>query len=156
MMLEDENHQFANRIDDLVIRAHENVSTGLPKLGEYPGTKIYQMVAYADPAELERFAKEIPHCRMTYWDPIAVDIIAAEGGKMWGIRQMLKHLGLKPEEVMVFGDGENDVEMIRYAGIGIAMENGEASAKEAADYVTAGVDEDGIWKGLVHYGLIEE
>ena len=56
---------------------------------------------------------------------------------------------------MAFGDGGNDIGMLRHAGIGIAMGNANDEVKAAADYVTASVDEDGIYKALKHFGVIE-
>ena len=46
--------------------------------------------------------------------------------------------------------------MIRYAGIGVAMGNGTAKAREAADYIADSIDEDGLWKTFVHLGLIDD
>ena len=56
---------------------------------------------------------------------------------------------------MAFGDGENDMEMLRFAGIGVAMGNSSDPVKAAADYVTDTVDNDGIEKALRHFGMIE-
>ena len=56
---------------------------------------------------------------------------------------------------MAFGDGENDVDMLRFVQTGIAMGNAEPEVKEAADYVTGSVDADGIESALRHFGLIE-
>ena len=56
---------------------------------------------------------------------------------------------------MAFGDGENDIPMIRFAGIGVAMGNGGEKVKAAADYVTDSVDNDGIEKALRHFGMID-
>ena len=73
---------------------------------------------------------------------------------MVGIQRYLKLLGIKREEIIAFGDAENDLEMIRYAGIGVAMGNGEEAVKAVADYVTADIDDDGIEKALKHFKLI--
>ena len=70
------------------------------------------------------------------------------------MQQFLKEHGLEQSESMAFGDGENDMEMLRYAGIGVAMGNSSDKVKEAADYVTDSVDNDGIEKALLHFGLI--
>ena len=56
--------------------------------------------------------------------------------------------------MMAFGDGGNDIEMLRYAGIGVAMGNADDAVKAAADYVTTSVDDDGIMNALKHFGLI--
>ena len=55
---------------------------------------------------------------------------------------------------MAFGDGENDKEMLEYAGIGVAMGNAKDSVKAVADYVTDSVDDNGIENALRHFGLI--
>ena len=53
-----------------------------------------------------------------------------------------------------FGDGGNDSDMLRYAGIGVAMGNATPDVKQVADYVTATVDEDGVERALEHFGVI--
>ena len=65
-----------------------------------------------------------------------------------------KSLGILPEEMMAFGDAQNDMDMIEYAGIGIAMGNAEESLKEIADYVTTDVDDDGVLNALKEYGIL--
>ena len=55
---------------------------------------------------------------------------------------------------MAFGDGGNDVEMIEYAGIGVAMGNALPDVRKHADYVTSTVDEDGIVAALRHFRIL--
>ena len=76
------------------------------------------------------------------------------GGKPVGMQKMLERFGLRREECMAFGDGANDIEMLQYAGLGIAMGNGDDEVKRAADYVTDAVDADGIVNALRHFGLL--
>lgn len=59
-----------------------------------------------------------------------------------------KILGISMEQIMACGDGNNDLEMVRNAGVGVAMENGEYSVKEAADYVTVTNDEEGVARAI--------
>ena len=59
-----------------------------------------------------------------------------------------------PEETMAFGDSENDIEMLEFVGMGIAMGNATDDVKHAADHVTDDIDEDGIWKALVKLGIV--
>ena len=92
---------------------------------------------------------------ITRWNPYAVDMIAKGGGKDESIRRYLQEWGLTREECIAFGDGENDIGMLKYAGIGVAMGNAEDCVKEVADYVTDGVDEDGILNALKHFGILE-
>ena len=55
---------------------------------------------------------------------------------------------------MAFGDGENDIPMIKAAGIGVAMENGMPEVKAIADYITSDVKEDGIVAALKHFEIL--
>ena len=55
---------------------------------------------------------------------------------------------------MAFGDGGNDISIIREAGIGVAMGNANRSLIDIADYVTDSVDDDGIYNALIHFGII--
>ena len=63
-------------------------------------------------------------------------------------------LGLDIKECIAFGDGGNDLSILKAAGIGVAMGNGNDDVKAVADYVTASVDEDGIWNALKHFNAI--
>ena len=76
------------------------------------------------------------------------------GGKSAGMQIFLDKYGFNRSESMAFGDGENDKEMLEYAGIGVAMGNAKDSVKAVADYVTDSVDDNGIENALRHFGLI--
>jgi Cof subfamily protein (haloacid dehalogenase superfamily) len=93
-------------------------------------------------------------CEFGRWHPAFVDITAKGNTKQNGIDQFIKHFGFKLEETMAFGDGGNDIGMLRHAGIGIAMGNAKDDVKAVADYVTDTVDEDGIYKAMKHFGII--
>jgi hydroxymethylpyrimidine pyrophosphatase-like HAD family hydrolase len=67
----------------------------------------------------------------------------------------MDHYGFRLNETMAFGDGQNDIDMIRFVGTGISMGNGIDALKKAADYVTTDIDDDGIANGLRHFGLIQ-
>ena len=64
-----------------------------------------------------------------------------------------KVLGIPREEIMAFGDGNNDLKMLKEVGTGVAMENAIPSLKEAADYVTLSNDEEGVAKFIEKYVL---
>ncbi|UQZ85839.1 Putative bifunctional phosphatase/peptidyl-prolyl cis-trans isomerase [Paenibacillus konkukensis] len=78
------------------------------------------------------------------WRPWAVDINPTGMNKAVGLRKLMDHLGLQPEEVAAFGDGHNDFEMIELAGSGIAMGNGSDELKAKARYVTRTLQDGGI------------
>ena len=69
-------------------------------------------------------------------------------------QKLLEHIEGTVEDTIAFGDGLNDMEMIQYAGIGVAMENGRSELKAQADIVTDTVWDDGIYKGLDKLGLL--
>ncbi|MCI9373666.1 MAG: Cof-type HAD-IIB family hydrolase [Lachnospiraceae bacterium] len=77
-----------------------------------------------------------------------VEIADWNAGKKAGLVFFTELLGLRREETAAFGDGDNDIEMIRYAGCGIAMGNASEACKKAADYITGHHDEDGLAEGL--------
>ena len=64
------------------------------------------------------------------------------------LKKLAEILGIKREEVIALGDNYNDLSMLTYAGVGIAMGNAEDCVKEAADFITDTNDEDGVAKAL--------
>lgn len=82
-----------------------------------------------------------------------LEINAAGADKGGALARLAEYLGIKKEETMAFGDGENDLSMIKMAGIGVAMENGEESVKAAADYVTVTNNEAGVAAAIRQFVL---
>ncbi len=85
-----------------------------------------------------------------------LEIVPAGSSKGDGVERALKRLGITAEEMIAFGDGDNDIEFLSKAGTGIAMGNGTPAAKSAADYVTLTNDQDGIPHALYHFGLLKK
>ncbi|MCD8161176.1 MAG: HAD-IIB family hydrolase [Clostridiales bacterium] len=83
-----------------------------------------------------------------------VELVPKEISKATGIRALLTHLGMGQEDTFAFGDGPNDVEMLRFCGCGICMGDGQPVAKAAADYITGPCDGSGIYDACLHFGLI--
>ena len=116
--------------------------------------RILQLTPFF-PEEYEGDLMErIPSCTSGRWHPAFTDITAKGADKGEGLLTLAAHLGLNPQNTMAFGDGGNDISMIKAAGIGIAMGNALESLKNEADYTTTSVDDDGILGALQHYGLI--
>ena len=148
------DQMYLNCVTDHVREVNQIISIAIPPISDYRGGDIYQVCAYLRPEEEHLVEPIVEECVLTGWHYGGKDIIAKGGGKMAGIRRYLDMIGIKPEEIIAFGDAENDLEMIRFAGIGVAMGNAEASVKAVADYVTADIDDDGIEKALKHYNMI--
>ncbi len=150
-----EKDSYCNVINGMVKEAQASIEMPLPPLGAWrENEEIYQVCLFGTEEETEEVLAAMPGCRMTRWHEVSVDLYSKEGGKVFGIRKVLEHLSLMPEEIIAFGDEKNDVGMLQFAGTGVAMGNGTEDAKAAADYVTAAVDDGGIAKALRHLGLI--
>lgn len=115
---------------------------------------IYQISPYVDVDGEREIVGACPVVRGVRWHPAFVDLIPASGGKDRGMEALLADAGLTREESMAFGDGGNDVDMLRYAHVGVAMGNGTDEAKAAADYVTQDVDDDGVAHALRRFGVL--
>lgn len=81
------------------------------------------------------------------------EIMPGNSSKGNAVKHLAEMLGFKREEVMCIGDSENDLSMIKYAGIGVAMGNGLQLLKDAADYITATNEESGVAKAVRKFVL---
>ncbi len=77
-------------------------------------------------------------------EPFFIEIMPKDINKAVGLDKVLKDLGLGPEQAVCCGDGYNDISMIEYAKVGVAMGNAQPAVKEAADYIAPTNDEDGL------------
>lgn len=143
---------YINFVNDLVRKAQKEISTKVPSVQEYGNEPVYQATTYLRQEEEKKFEYILPKgCSFARWSRNGVDIISETGGKVAGIRHIQKFLGISREEIMAFGDAGNDIEMLKYAGIGVAMGNAGENVKKAADFVTDDIDKDGVWKALRHF-----
>ena len=115
---------------------------------------ILQMTPFISPSQEEELMALLPGCTSGRWTPQFTDITCRKADKGKGLAAMARHLGFDIHDTMAFGDGGNDTPILRAAGIGVAMGNGCDEAKENADFVTDGVDEDGVRNALYHFGVI--
>ncbi len=81
-----------------------------------------------------------------------VTILGVDKGT--AVRAVAEKLNVPIENTYAFGDGVNDLFMLEAAGHAVAMGNAVDALKEKAEYVTTAINEDGVWNGLKHYGLI--
>ncbi len=153
-LLVEEKTTYLNFVNDHVRATQTAISSAVPPLGTYSGGEIYQVCAYLQPGEEYHLAPIAEDCVITRWHFGGMDVVAKGGGKVSGIRRFLEMTGIDQSEIIAFGDGENDVEMLSFAGIGVAMGNAVDAAKAVGDYVNADIDDDGIEKALKHYKLI--
>lgn len=121
---------------------------------EMMGRETYQVIAIMPASRDEAVLRMLPHCRLPRWHSQFSDLVKADNSKATGIESILRHYGIKPDECIGFGDGGNDVEMLDYCGIGVAMGNADDTVKAHADFVTTSVDQEGILHALTTLRII--
>ena len=151
-----EHEMFTNHIDELARQLRDQLEFEMPRLrpnSELVDEDIYQFIAMI-PATLDKeVLAMLPHSRLPRWHPAFSDLVPADSSKAVGMEKILAHFGIKREESIAFGDGANDIEMLEYAGIGVAMGNASDKVKQHADHVTTDVDHEGIWTAVETLGL---
>ncbi|RLP06608.1 Cof-type HAD-IIB family hydrolase [Propionibacterium australiense] len=136
------------------VRVHEDPD--FDRLLDSPQAKLH---IFCDPPQMDLLYE-----RAVQWDdprvswlrtgPNLIEFMAPGVDKILGLDAMAQALDLDVESVMAFGDAENDTRMVEQAGVGVAMTNGCAQTREAADYIAPPNDEDGFarftstWFGL--------
>lgn len=146
---------FMNTMTDTAIKVQNAISSGLPEVREYRGESIIMASAFFDnEEERDKLMALKEWGEVTLWHEGAVDIVPKGSTKSSGIDIICKMFDVDPRDTMGFGDGENDISMLKKCGIGIAMGNATDELKQTADYITDGVDEDGIYNALTKYGVI--
>lgn len=120
----------------------------------YKKGPVYQMLLFCEPGEEKEYEAEFPMFRFLRWHRYALDVMPKGGSKAEGIRRISEYCRISKSDIFAFGDGMNDIEMLHFAGKGIAMGNAPDIVKRYADYVTKHVDEDGVYHGLIAAGLL--
>lgn len=138
----DEYVQLEARINGLPIRVVEN----FPEFVDYDIQKCLltapgEQAAVYEKELQEKYGREASIYRS---EPFFVEVMPLNVDKASSLDKVLPMIGMDREHAICCGDGFNDISMIRYAGLGVAMANAQPAVKEAADYITASNDEDGI------------
>ncbi|BAO05715.1 MULTISPECIES: HAD family hydrolase [Enterococcus] len=144
----------SNRIDMMEDAMH-SFGAHLPELDEYFVEKqdVYQALAFFDHSYDQQFSA-YDRIRFVRWHENSVDVVPHDGSKAVTIMNLANRVGIAPEDVISFGDGQNDREMLRMSGIGVAMGNAVPEVQAEAKMVTDTNDQDGIWKALKELALI--
>ena len=115
---------------------------------------VYQIMMGCRKEEYARIMKDVQNAKIAAWWDRAADIIPANGGKGIAVTALLRQLGLRREEALAFGDGENDIDMLQAVGHGVAMGNASQAVKQAAEECCGPVEEEGITEYCLRHHLI--
>lgn len=123
-----------------------------------PDMNIVKMMMIDEPEILDAAIARLPQeFRDKYTTvksaPFYFEVLNKEANKGAAVANLAQHLGIKQDEVMAIGDNENDLSMIEYAGLGVAMENALTIVKEAANALTASNEEHGVAEAIKKYVL---
>jgi len=125
-----------------------------PKVRRYHGQDVIGLLLFApkcyDSIIKSHFPKLIYHRFSDY----GVDVMEESHEKGDGVPLLLNHFGIKKEEAIGFGDDIQDISMANSVGQFVAMGQGKEELKAVASFVTARIEDDGVLKGLRHYGLL--
>lgn len=120
-----------------------------------PPTKL---LVVASELEVERLLPELKtqfgaHLHVVRSMPRYIELTADGVSKGAGLSLLAQRLGVPREEVMAIGDSENDISMLEYAGVGVAVANAGSHVKETADYITEGESGDGVAEAIARFVL---
>lgn len=121
-------------------------------------TKIVKVMFVDDPKKLDSIIPLIPEWAKEKYSiqrsaPIFLEFLYKGVNKGVGVSIVAKELGIKSQEVICVGDAGNDIDMIKYAGLGVAMDNATEDVKAAADYITLSNMEDGVARVIEKFML---
>ena len=113
---------------------------------------IHKLLCMGDAMRIRALQNEIPkhfpELMALRSKPEYLEILSPESTKGSAVQVLLDHYGLDAKRAVAFGDSDVDVDMLQYCGFGVAMGNAPRQVKEAADYVTASNDEEGVYIAL--------
>lgn len=130
--------------------------TELPNLADGLTWAPCKILMSMDPARLRDIQREIAaflddDLTVVQTAPFYLEVLPARINKGDALRSACRAVGIDPSKAMAFGDSENDIPMLRAAGLGVAMANADDAVKAAADFVTLSNNDNGIAAALEKY-----
>ncbi len=117
--------------------------------------EIHTLSYLGDEAGAKEIERQFPELKLPMFSvKLGADVVVKKASKAEGLKRLCSYFGVRIEDAVAIGDSMNDYEIVTEAGLGIAMGNAIDELKKAADYVTAEVGEDGIYKACLHFGWI--
>lgn len=125
-----------------------------PAEDTYANKEIFMMNIMANQEEELAYKETFSSLNFTRANTMSMDVVKDGISKATGAQQMMSILGVDHKNTYAFGDGLNDLELLRFVNTGVAMGNGFEELKVAADFVTDSVFDDGLAKGLKKLDLL--
>jgi len=144
--------RFALRCDGVTIR---QVPDPVPELTEPPHKVLIETaLPQATPGVARRVQEYVgDRARIVVSSPMRIEVVLPGISKAQAMARIAEQLGVSREETLAIGDGDNDVEMVDWAGLGIAMGNATPAVKAVADWLGPSVEEDGVAVALRRFVL---
>ena len=117
--------------------------------------KIYLLQLYISEAEESLFSSILPDYVTNRPHEFLLSLIPKSAGKALGMKVLMNRHGLDKSASYAFGDGYNDVDMLRAVNTSIAMEDGSEELKRIASFIAPAADDDGILRAAISLGLIQ-
>ncbi len=139
---------FVNYLRDFVLGPVVQVEA-IDNIGSMLEDDVAKVVVSGDPSQIQRLKIQLQeelHDKITITSAIQnyIDILEKGVSKARGLHILAEELGIKRDEIVAVGDNFNDIDMIKYAGLGVAMGNAPEEVKRAARQVISNNDGDGI------------
>ena len=155
LALETNEGVFVNKMQPVVKELARLVAHPVPEVVDiermFMEKGCSQLCIYCDEPTERKVMAELPDLAASRWIDLFADVNVKGISKASGMEEMARHFGFDLAETIAFGDGGNDIPMLRRAGIGVAMGNASDRVKAEADYVTDSVDDGGLPNVLRHF-----
>lgn len=150
---------IVNRHGDILVKWAELVAHPVPQVAdlykEYSESTCCQLCFFCDESTQNKVMRNLPMLNASRWNPMFADINIRGIDKATGMDEVCSYYGYNQSDTIAFGDGGNDIPMIKRAAIGIAMGNAGDEVKSNADFITDSVDDNGIYNALVRMKIID-
>ena len=156
--LSDDSFYATHEGNEMVNRAVSSILFDPPGMDAevFRNKPIYQCWLHCAEGEEGVYEQDdtLQNVRFFRWHDVSLDVMPKDGSKAKGIEALLQHLTVDRSEAIAFGDGKNDIEMIQFVGMGVAMGNAHPDVFPHANYVTKHVDEGGISHALKELNIL--
>ena len=154
VVLKSQPRMITKEPDEYVKESQRFFNNVIPPVGEYHGQEVAAMIVYGPKGYDYAPFFEIEGLTVLPGESTYADLTIQGISKATGIQKLMEKYGC--DEYVAFGDSLNDVDMFCHAAKSVAMGQGNEKLKQMATYVTAPIDEDGIYKACVHLKFINE